>query len=871
MPTAAAAGSSGVDFFEIHVRPLFATRCQKCHGAEKQEMGVRLDRREAFFRGGDDGPVVVPGNPEKSLLIQAVRRTGDVKMPPKEPLSDAEIATLTDWVKSGAPWPEDQVLDPGADAAIKAKQHWAFQPVHEPPSPEVKKTDWAATPIDAFILSKLESAGLTPSPPADRRTLIRRATFDLIGLPPTPEETKAFLADQSPGAFAHLVDRLLQSPHYGERWGRYWLDVARYAVTKGYVFNEDRNYPFAYRYRDWVVQSLNDDLPYDQFLIQQMAADLLPRSDDHNLAALGFLTLGRRFLNNRNDIIDDRLDVIFRGTQALTVTCARCHDHKFDPIPTADYYSMYGVLDCSLEKVVPLAAPTAEYSEGLKAREAALAKETDDRRAEFSKSLRAHAADYLLAVCKPDAKPPAAAKGSRKSGFSQIVVVRWKDYLKSRRDPQNRVWGPLFDLNAADNAEDFAARRDNILAVSDSDKQEPADDANKTNTPFNPLILARLRDHSPNSVEELVKCYAEALDAVDQEWTAALKSAAESNAPTPTKLDDADAEELRKIVYGSDAPTNLSPKDLDGLLPKEATDAIAKRKDEIAKWSTSTAAPPQMMVLNDAETNKKPHVFLRGNQANQGKIVPRQFPAVVAGEERQPFHEGSGRLEMARMIASPANPLTARVIVNRVWMHHFGAPLVGTPSDFGMRSDLPTHPELLDYLASRLVADGWSLKQLHRLIMLSSAYQQASAARPECQSVDFENHLVWRMNRRRLDWESTRDSLLAAGGSLDLTLGGPAIDIFAKPYSKRRTIYGLIERQNLPGVLRTFDFATPDTHSPKRFVTTVPQQALYLMNNPFVVEQARRLAGRPDVAKLPGNSAHRPDVRVGLQPTPRGR
>jgi hypothetical protein len=481
-------------------------------------------------------------------------------------------------------------------------------------------------------------------------------------------------------------------------------------------------------------------LPYDQFLIQQLAADLLPRSDDQNLAAMGFLTLGRRFLNNRNDIIDDRLDVIFRGTQALTVTCARCHDHKFDPIPTSDYYSMYGVLDCSLEKVVPLAPPTAEYSEGLKAREAAFAKETDDRQADFTKSLRTHAADYLLAVCRPDAKPSAGAgKGAKKSGFSQIVVARWKDYLKNRCDPQNRVWGPLFDLNAADKTKEFADRRNKILNASDSDKQETAKNEKKTNPPFNALILAKLRGHSPNTVEELVKCYSEALDAVDQQWTAALKSAAESNSLAPTKLDDPDAEELRKIVYGSDAPTNLSPKDLDGLLPKEATDAIAKRKEDVAKWSSSPAAPPQMMVLNDAETNKKPHVFLRGNQANQGKIVPRQFPAVVAGDERQPFHNGSGRLEMARMIASPANPLTARVIVNRVWMYHFGAPLVGTPSDFGMRSDLPTHPELLVCVAAgcrRLVTQ--TLPPDHVVIDLSASQ------RPEYRAVDFENHLVWR-------------------------------------------------------------------------------------------------------------------------------
>ena len=352
-----------------------------------------------------------------------------------------------------------------------------------------------------------------------------------------------------------------------------------------------------------------------------------------------------------------------------------------------------------------------------------------------------------------------------------------------------------------------------------------------------------------------MKCYTNALDEIDRQWNAARLSAAAQYIKPPSKLADADAEGLRQVYYGPGSPTSLPPNDLDALLPKEATDAIAKRREEVARWSSSANAPPQMLVLNDADTNKKPHVFLRGNPGNPGKTVPRQFPGVVAGDDRQPFHEGSGRLEMARMIASPTNPLTARVIVNRVWMYHFGAPLVGTPSDFGMRSDPPTHPEMLDYLSARFVAEGWSLKKLHRWIMLSAAYQQASAARPDCQAVDFENHLVWRMNRRRLDWESMRDSLLAAGGSLDLTVGGPASDIFTQPFSKRRSIYGSIDRQNLPGVLRTFDFAIPDTHSPKRFTTTVPQQALYLMNNPFTLEQARRLAARQDVADLHDNSA----------------
>ncbi|HEY2760254.1 MAG TPA: DUF1549 domain-containing protein, partial [Pirellulales bacterium] len=386
------------DYFEANVRPLLAVHCQKCHGAAKHESGLRLDRRDGLLHGGEDGPVVVPGDAEKSLLIQAVQQTGDIKMPPESKLSDSEIALLTEWVNHGAEWPEEKEAgNSSMTAGDLAKQHWAFQPVRPPTIPEVRQKNWIQASLDVFVLSKLEAAGIQPSPPADRRTLIRRATFDLLGLPPSPEQTEAFVADDAPDAYPKLIDRLLESPQYGQRWGRYWLDVARYADTKGYVFKEERKYPFSYTYRDWVVDALNADLPYDQFLLEQIAADLLPRKDDRSLAALGFLTLGRRFLNHRPDIIDDRLDVIFRGTQGLTVTCARCHDHKFDPIPTDDYYSLYGVLDCSVDKTAPLFPPSKEYEAELKRRQDALASFVTQQREAASETLRAKTFEYLLA------------------------------------------------------------------------------------------------------------------------------------------------------------------------------------------------------------------------------------------------------------------------------------------------------------------------------------------------------------------------------------------------------------------------------------------------------------------------------------------
>ena len=364
--TVLAAEPSAVEFFETQVRPVLAANCFECHGPKKQESDVRLDSREAMMIGNSDGPVVVPGDPDRSRLVKAIRRQGDIKMPPDKPLPQPAVEALASWIKAGAPWPEkDAAISAASSAesiAAAAKRHWAFQPVREPPIPSVQNSAWLKNSVDAFVLTRLEAGHIPPAPAADRRTLIRRATFDLIGLPPTPTEVDDFVGDKSSNAFARVVDRLLASPRYGERWGRYWLDVARYADTKGYVFMEERKYPFAYVYRDWVIEALNNDLPYDKFLIEQIAADRLANHDDGSLAAMGFLTVGRRFLNNRPDIIDDRLDVICRGMMGLTVTCARCHNHKFDPIPTEDYYSLYGVLASSIEKQVPLAPQSPEQA-----------------------------------------------------------------------------------------------------------------------------------------------------------------------------------------------------------------------------------------------------------------------------------------------------------------------------------------------------------------------------------------------------------------------------------------------------------------------------------------------------------------------------
>jgi hypothetical protein len=674
----------GNEYFEKHIRPVLASQCQSCHGPKRQQAGLRLDSHAGLLKGSENGPIVVPGKAEKSTLLRVLRYDGDVQMPPKSKLPQEVIDHFAAWVRMGAPWPEEVIAadKPSASIAEARRTHWSFRPVTKPAVPAVKNSAWVKTPIDAFVLARLQARGLTPAPAAERRTLLRRVSLDLHGLPPTPEELAAFEEDNSPDAYARVIDRLLTSPRYGERWARYWLDVARYADTKGYVFVEERRYPYAYTYRDYVIRAFNEDLPYDQFIVQQLAADRLPLRDDNRpLAALGFLTLGRRFLNNRPDIIDDRIDVTMRGLQALTVGCARCHDHKFDPIPTRDYYSLYGIFDSCVEpKELPrIGTP-----------------EPTPKLIEFEKELAKR----------------------------QTAVEEFRQKHKAELAKGNR----------------------------------------------------KFRD------------------------------------------------ELRGL------------------------------QNKVSSWQASSpAAPPRAMVLQDSSLPVTPHVFVRGNPNNLGPSVRRQFLAVVAGDKRRPYLQGSGRLELARAIADRDNPLTARVMVNRIWLNHFGAGLVRTPSDFGLRGEPPTHPELLDWLAATFVEDGWSIKKLHRLILLSNTYQQASRDDPRLNQLDPDNRLLARMNRRRLDLEALRDSLLFVAGRLDTTMGGRAVELTTAPFSTRRSVYGFIERQNLPGLFRTFDFASPDTSSPQRYTTTVPQQALFLMNSPFVIEQARHLLQRSDVA-APGTA-----------------
>jgi mono/diheme cytochrome c family protein len=848
-----------IEFFETKIRPLFVEHCYACHSAsEKIKGGLRLDAPTTLLKGGDSGPALFPGKPDDSLLIKAVRYADeDLQMPPNDKkLAAEQIALLEAWVKMGAPVPAHsdapRLMTEVAEARAK---HWAFQPVQKPALPEVKKSRWVQTPVDNFILAKLEQEKLTPAKTADRRTLIRRLSYDLIGLPPTPDEVEAFVKNKSPDAYEKLVDRLLASPHYGERWGRHWLDVARYADTRGYLAGgEERRYMFSYTYRDYVIRAFNEDKPYDQFLIEQIAADRLEESaDKSSLAALGFLTLGRRFLNNQNDIIDDRIDVVTRGTMGLTVSCARCHDHKFEPISAQDYYALHGVLASSEEPgELPLLKPledSPQYQEYLQ-EVAKIEKEISAFEAkeieQFRADLRKATGDYLLAA-RDAATLADQAKFDDFAGNRKVLPVilrKWMADLSEREKRNDPVLAPWFELSQLSET-NFAATAQPIFA-------RLASDAPGANS----VVAKALAEKKPESLPQVAKVYETLLREIDEEWATARKNAEKEKQSAPTALPDANREQVRQFLYAEQSPVNLPDSEVRTIHARRLREGAAPLRNKIDALSWKhPGVPLRAMALVDKSKPRNSRVFIRGNAGNQGPEVPRRFLEVLSTETPAPFTNGSGRLDLARAIASADNPLTARVFVNRVWLHHFGAGLVSTPGDFGVRTEMPVHQALLDYLAATFMENGWRTKKLHRLIVLSATYQQGSDASAKNLAADPENRFWHHMNRRRLDFEPLRDTLLAVAGKLDLQIGGLPVDLGAEPAPTRRTVYALIDRQNLPGVFRTFDFANPDVSNQGRFYTTVPQQALALMNSPFALEQARQLAKRAEVSAGKNNPA----------------
>lgn len=761
------------------------------------------------------------------------------------------------WLFSVAVLGSMLVWGSGIAADSDASSHWAFRPVQRFPVPNVRHAEFVDSPVDAFIIEKLEAAGLEPVSEADKRTLLRRASFDLIGLPPSPAEVADFLTDQSPDAFATVVERLLASPHYGERWGRYWLDVARYANTQGDT-GADPASPFAYTYRDYVIRAMNDDLPYDKFLIEQVAADRLEYGESSPaLAALGFITVGRRFLGNIHDTIDDRIDVVTRGLMALTVNCARCHDHKYDPIPTMDYYGLYGVFASSNEPAqlpvigIPDPVAHADYQRQRQEVEVNRANLIRQNEVEVLKRYRRQTADYLIASRKPeDVVVPEAARGSRTDGrLRKTGVQRWKATLEKLNPESDPVFAPWFAFAAIPDSE-FAERAPELSAKIAG---------NSLPQPVNPIVAETFAGEPPTSLKSVAERYARLLDEVAKPQEPAV------NESMPT--DDPARQSLRQALVDGDAPGNLPEAAIREFFRQNVKSQIQKFDAERQQLDARHAGVTiRAMVLYDNPQPQNARIFIRGNANNPGDEAPRRFLEVLSGPNRQPFTQGSGRLELAKAIVGRENPLTARVIVNRVWLHHFGEGLVTTPDDFGLRSDAPSHPQLLDYLATRFMDEGWSAKKLHRLLMLSRVYRQASDDKLRSEAVDPANRMLSKMNRRRLDFESMRDTLLLVAGNLDQTIGGQAVELtpqprvelggaFAgpasdQPPSPRRAIYGFIDRQNLPGLLRVFDFADPDTCTGRRYVTTVPQQALFFFNNPFVMQQACSLAARAEFQSL---------------------
>ena len=761
------AQTPSAEFFEKEIRPVLADKCYGCHSSKlKSPMGgLVLDTKAGVLKGGNGGPVLLAGDAKNSRLLRALTYNDtELRMPPTGKLPEEKVAAFEKWIAAGAPDPRQDATVGTASAVSIAKKGmdieagrkwWAFQPVNALPQPKVRNAafakQWTKDKIDWFILAKLEQNKLKPSPAADRATLIERATLDLTGLRPTYDEVQAFAADKAPDAYEKLLDRLLASPRYGERWGRYWLDVARFGEDNPTSEATNPAYPFAWRYRDWVIESVNKDVPFNRFVKLQLAADQMPGTSHDDLRALGYLGAAPVYhtdLRLSKDVIetlftdgwDERVDAVSRGIMGLTVGCARCHDHKFDPILTKDYYALAGVFSST----VAAPRPTAEVD-----------KETEQKF--MFASQRIFYLSYLANLMngEPGSKPEDAAK--LVTQFTK-ELIETRDSMAFLKEDHIEMWNYL----------------NNLARVPQVKK--------------------------PAAVPPAV-----------------VNAAVEPVVPAPRPMPPANARRGR--AGASDLPFMQSVFD--------AGVWINGSDPDLTLVDIKPGVPRDMNIL--------PHA----NVASPGPIVPRQFLSVLSKGDTT-FKNGSGRLELADRIFSDAAPLTARVFVNRAWAWHFGKPLVATQSDFGVQGEKPTHPELLDDLTARFIANGWSWKWLHREIMLSASYRQASHPRPEGTVADPTNHLLWRMNPRRLDVEAFRDSLLEVSGALDEKPAALSDDLDAVE-SHRRTVYGRVSRGRLNTVLQLYDFPDPTMSAPQRDLTTSPLQQLFVMNSSFVKDRATEL------------------------------
>jgi hypothetical protein len=988
--SASAAPPDAGEFFEREVRPLLTTHCLNCHGDKKAKGDLRLNSRENLLRGGENGPAAVPGQPDQSRLIQAIRYTDlTLKMPPKGRMSDREVAALTRWVKDGLVWPAATAASSSAAEA----RHWSFQPVRSVTPPPVHDAAWVRNDIDRFILAGLEANGLRPAPPADRRTLIRRATFDLTGLPPTPEEVEAFVNDPAPDAFARVIDRLLASPAYGERWGRHWLDLVRYTDSfdsRGIGGAGDCSE--AWRYRDWVIRAFNEDRPYDRFVRDQVAGDL--SGTPEGTVATGMLAIGNWGGGDADkeklltDIADDQVDVVCRTFLGLTVACARCHDHKFDPIPTADYYGLAGIFFST--HILPSVGPKTDGPPMLRipidspeerrrreeraARIKELEKRSQAARESHSKALadqlRPHTVDYVLAAWDYEHRPAdqrglGLAEFAAKRGLHAFALRRWLDRLGLGDD--RLLDRPIRDVNGRAGVHGWNGGADTPSMLINTTAQEqailtfklPPRSVSVHPGPTGPVVLTwtspvsafvsvkgRLADGDstcgdgvawaldlrraggraelasgdiPNGGSQSLTegSRASALAGVkvepgdrlellvlpkathfcdttvvnltittadgSQSWDVARDltgAPTMSNPQGPWRVADAAgrgrakanpavrawqgaaaaahdraalesaAKALAAAIPFTDAdnPFRIAEPADEAALPAEARAELQRLRADLDAVRKTPEPPP--LFANGAQEGGVPgspqagvhdvRVHIRGRYDRLGDPVPRHFPVVLAGEKQPAITQGSGRRELADWLTRPDHPLTARVMVNRIWQHHFGAALVRTPSNFGKLGEKPTHPELLDFLAGEFVRGGWSVKRMHRLMMLSATYQQASRGR-EPPEKDPDNRLFGRMERHRLEAEAVRDSLLAVAGRLDRTTGGPADRDFNRP---RRTVYQITVRSDRSGFGPLFDAADPTAPAEQRTESTVAPQALFLLNHPFARDQAKAMAKR---------------------------
>ena len=851
-----------IEFFEATVRPLLVEKCAVCHGEKVQMAGLKLTSAEGFAMGVGGRPIVEPGDPAASRLVRAVSCQEKIKMPPSGKLPEEKIAALKKWVEMGAPWPRlEKVAEPAAEGTqtpTKATadptktDHWAFQPVVDHAPPTVKNSAWVRTGIDQFILAKLEAKGLQPAPPAGKLTLLRRAKFDLHGLPPSLEEIEEFLADESPRAFANLIERLLASPHYGERWGRHWLDVARYADSTG--VDEDKPYVHAWRYRDYVIEAFNRDLPYDQFVREQIAGDLLPPPPGRDvningIVATGFLALGPKALAQQDkvqmvyDVVDEQIDTTAKAFLGLTISCARCHDHKFDPILTKDYYSLASIFastasyndpryDGASFVVTPLVRKDIgerylEQQKKIKGTKRVISTLRGAATSQYMVgNIVPRIADYMVAARGVYQQRQTVEQSAKKHKLDPERLEKWVAYLKPSSEPRAH--------------------------------------------------LDAWHQAGPTELHAVARYYQGLFAEVSRErmqGTLTWLKTSEQDLIEGKRVSARELRNLRRDPFHTevgDGPLEIAKEDREKLAPEEwLPRAWAKRlaplRARIADLEANAPPTPGMACSVSEGKAVEQAVFVRGRHDSPGEIVPKRFPIVLGGWNQQPVTQGSGRKELAEFLASVDNPLAPRVMANRIWAWHFGQGLVRTPNNFGKVGERPTHPELLDYLARRFIDSGWSVKTMHRMIMLSSAYQMSSRVSDKAWKADSSNRFWSRFERRRLTIEEIRDSFLALSGALDTTVGGN-VEPKSAGYpefqrnnrrvnpddTRRRSVYLPLHRNKLPALLNLFDFGDATTSSGKRGQTNVAPQALYMMNSEFANEQARGFAQRLLADNEPG-------------------